>query len=364
MMLVKSVARRHGADGEEDIMKFAMGIVSGAAAALVAAPVSLALDSPDDAVFNTATVAIGCVALGLVAGLLWSALGRAGGGVVIYLGALAAGFVAVVVGALAGEQELERLASYVIPLAAIAFGIVAVLTPVLAGIELPALGALAGPLVAGGAAIALGLLLLLVGEEESGRLTLPEPTTSPAAAEAISADDVEGVAYVVVPDESQLTYTVREKSALLPTTNDAVGRTGALSGTVYLDGTPSEVTVDMSTLVSDQERRDGFVRENIFNTDPIVTFVVDDLGALPESYTPGTTITQALTGLATVRGVERALTFEVEARLDGETLNVVGRTDFTWADFQIDPPNTPVITVEDNVHIEVLIVARPQAEGT
>jgi polyisoprenoid-binding protein YceI len=239
------------------------------------------------------------------------------------------------------------------------FAIVGVLTPSLAGLDLRGPVAYGAPLASGAVAIGLGVGLLAVGDGESGRLELPDVTSTPAAGDVLTPDDVAGVTYVVVPGESTLTYTVREKQAVLPASNDAVGQTTDLSGTIRLGGEPSEVSADMSTLESDQSRRDSYVQTNIFQTDPIVTFVVDELGVLPDSYTPGETVAATVTGTATVRGVERPLTFEVEARLDGETLQIVGRTDFTWADFEITPPNTQFITVEDNVHIEVLLIARP-----
>ncbi len=65
-----------------------------------------------------------------------------------------------------------------------------------------------------------------------------------------------------------------------------------------------------------------------------------------------------------IREVERPMTFNVEARMQDNVLYVVGRTDFTWADFQIPPPNIAgIVQVENNVHIEVLLVARPQGQG-
>jgi hypothetical protein len=70
------------------------------------------------------------------------------------------------------------------------------------------------------------------------------------------------------------------------------------------------------------------------------------------------------TGSATVRGVERPLTSAVQAWMDGDTLNILGTTDFTWADFEIPPPNIGgIVQVEDNVHIEVLIVAKREAQA-
>jgi polyisoprenoid-binding protein YceI len=143
----------------------------------------------------------------------------------------------------------------------------------------------------------------------------------------------------------------------LPTSSDAVGSTTEVQGEITLDGA-SNISVDLSTLTSEQDRRDDYIRDNLFQTEPNATFVVDNLTGLPDSYTEGDTEIQTVTGTATIRGVTGPLTFEVEARLRGSELHIVGRTDFTWADFQIPPPNTPLVTVEDNVHIEVLLIAR------
>ncbi len=335
-------------------------LLPGAIAAALASLVSLALDSPDDALLNSASVAIGALALGLVASALWAALETRPSGRLSYAGALLAGLVVVVVAAVAIEATLSGFVTYALPLAAIAFAAVGVVTPAAASWRLPGAWAVAGPPVAALAALGLGFALTTLGGGESGRLELPEVTSTPPAADtALVAADVAGVTFEVAPLESMLTYTVREKQAVLSTENDAVGRTGDLTGRVFLDGRPSEVTADLGTLESDQDRRDSYVRDRIFQADPAATFVVDDLGELPESYRPGTVFTGTLSGRATVRGVERPLIFEIEAQLDGDTLLVVGRTDFTWADFEITPPDTQFVDVEDNVHIEVLIVARP-----
>jgi polyisoprenoid-binding protein YceI len=169
--------------------------------------------------------------------------------------------------------------------------------------------------------------------------------------------------YVVAPDESKMTYTVNEKLANLPSNSDAVGSTNALGGEVRLDGTTT-ITADGSTFESNQDRRDNAVRQRVFASDPTITFTADQL-SLPAEYTPGSEYTTALTGQVTIVGVTQPLQFEITARLDADgTLNVVGTTDFTWDTFNIEPPNVAgIVQVGDNVHIEVLIVARANASG-
>ena len=64
----------------------------------------------------------------------------------------------------------------------------------------------------------------------------------------------------------------------------AVGRSESLAGSIDLAG-PSEFTVDLTTFVSDQNRRDNRVRD-IFADDPIARFTTSEL-TLPEDYTEG-----------------------------------------------------------------------------
>jgi hypothetical protein len=61
----------------------------------------------------------------------------------------------------------------------------------------------------------------------------------------------------------------------------------------------------------------------------------------------------------TIGEVTRPLSYNVQARLQDNVLNILGVTDFTWADFQIPPPNIAgIVQVEDTVRLEVLLVAR------
>jgi polyisoprenoid-binding protein YceI len=336
--------------------KLLAGLTGGALGALAASLVSLPLQSPDDVVFNTFTVTLGALLAGAVLGAIWWSLPEGRSRLLLFGGACVAGLVAAVALSFAFEAFLEGTIAFMIPLAAIVFACVAVATPIVSAAPWRGSWAAAPALTA--AALALGVGLMGQGDEESGRLELPEAQpTAGVGASVVTIDDVAGVEFRVVPGESVATYTVREKLASMPTTTEAVGRTSALEGVIRLDGT-STVTADLSTLESDKARRDNFVRERIFNEHPVATFTLDALPDLPAEYREGETVTREVTGTLTIRGVSRPQTFQVEARLTGDTLEILGRTDFTWADFQIDPPNTPLVTVEDNVHLEVLLVAR------
>ena len=337
-------------------MKWLNGLVAGAQAAIVAALVSLPLHSPDNVVFNTATVALATLALGIAAGLLWNLLEQRRSGRQLYTLAACAGFALAAVLAAFCEQLLSGSIKFMLPLAALAFVIAFPVPPLLASAGLPRRWQLAGTPLVVAAALAVGFGFAGVGDSQSGHVSLPGVTVTPgAASQTLTRADVAGKTFTVVPSASQLKYTVREKLSFLPNESDAVGSTNAVSGAVRLDGA-SQLEVDLSTLTSDQSRRDNYIRQNLFSTSPKATFVVDSI-QLPASYTPGSTFTGTLSGTATIRGVTGPMTFQVQANYDGTTLQVKGTTDFTWTDFNIPPPNTQIAQVKDNVHIEMLIVA-------
>ena len=188
----------------------------------------------------------------------------------------------------------------------------------------------------------------------------PAPPTSapPETAAERTVGEVEGVTFLVGMG-SEATFTVREKLANLPLPNDAVMRTTALSGEVHFDGRPSVITIDLHQLGSDQERRDRYVRERMFPNDPIATFTLPAAGPLPKEFTDGETATGQVTGQLDIRGFQAPVAFEIEARDDGDVLYILGRTTFTWEDLGLTAPNLSFVQVEDEVHVEILIAARP-----
>ena len=338
-----------------------IGLFAGAAAAIVAALLSLPLHSPDDAIFNTATVTIAAMVAGLLAGALRSALGQRN-----FLIAWGAGFVAVLAGLALGESLFERILSFGAPIAAVVFLVTGTAVIALQSAAVPKMPVFAG--VAAVIAIALGLGLAGQGDAESGTLALPAApatttaagatgtsgapaaTSSPAGTTAAGASvitqaDVKNMTFVVGKG-SQATFTVNEKLAQLDLPNDAVMRTTALTGDMRVDGRASKVTLDLQQLTSDQSRRDQFVRQ-MFRAQPTAVGVQ--------------VVKQKVNGTIAINGVEKPIALDVEARMDGAVLNVLGRTAFVWADFNIAPPNTPTVKVQDRVAVEVLLVGQKQA---
>ena len=156
-------------------------------------------------------------------------------------------------------------------------------------------------------------------------------------------------------------YRVREKLLRLPASNDAVGRTNAVTGSFRLaadgDGflvkSGMRIDVDLATLKSDEQRRDDHMRTMAIETDrfPTATFVsTADLVVRPDH---GSAAARALVrGDLTLHGVSRTLEVPVHARYDGSRIEVVGTLSFPWAMFDMQQPNLSYVTVEADPTME------------
>ena len=189
------------------------GLTAGAIAAIIAVLVSLPFHSPVDSAFNSATVAVACLVLGLIAGVLWN---RWGERPLLVNGVLGALFVLVLVVAFVGNSLLDRFLSFVLPLAAIAFVVCIALTPLLASyFRRPDLGwkswTPAGVAVI--AALVLGFGLITQGDAESGELALP-PTATPSVVASPTAAPTSTTAPTLVP-----TTSARPANTQQPATN-------------------------------------------------------------------------------------------------------------------------------------------------
>lgn len=146
---------------------------------------------------------------------------------------------------------------------------------------------------------------------------------------------------------------------------DAVGRTPDVSGTVALSGTAvtaGEVTVQMSTVTSDQGRRDGQFTGNIMETAtyPTSTFTLTgpiDLGA---DFANGGQATVTAAGTLTVKDVTREVSFPLTAVRDGAGIDVSGSIPVTFTDFGIEPPSIgDFVRVDPTGQVEFLLTLTP-----
>jgi polyisoprenoid-binding protein YceI len=168
------------------------------------------------------------------------------------------------------------------------------------------------------------------------------------------------VRYAVAPSGNEARYRVREQLLHHDLPNDAVGKTTAISGSVTISATgevdtaASKITIDVSSLKSDQERRDGYVAHRTLETTqyPNVVFVPTSVtGArFPLS---GAEQSFDVAGSLTVHGVTRPTVWHVKAKSGGNDVTGSGWTQFTFADVQLAQPRVPVLlSVADTIKLE------------
>ena len=108
-----------------------VGLIAGSIAAIAAALVSLPLRSPNDLLFNSATVSAAAIALGIAAGAAWTRLADTRRPTLYFSLLPAAGLIVLALAALLLETFLERSFTFAVPLAATALILIGVLIPLL-----------------------------------------------------------------------------------------------------------------------------------------------------------------------------------------------------------------------------------------
>ena len=224
-------------------------------------------------------------------------------------------------------------------------------------------------------AIPVAALLLFVGgpwvyinlirDDAPERLTLDDATTTTEgdAGATSTTGGAAGDAGIegswTVTDGSQAGYRVKE--VLFGQDAEAVGRTSGVTGTLDIAGTTvtaTEVVVDMTTVTSDESRRDGQFQGRIMDTatHPTATFTLTEpieLGAVPAD---GEEVTHTVTGDLTLRGVTNSVTFELTARRNGATIEANGSIVIDFDDYEIPDASGGPASVGRDGELELLLV--------
>jgi polyisoprenoid-binding protein YceI len=212
---------------------------------------------------------------------------------------------------------------------------------------------------------AVAALTLPAATPTAGAQATDQPTTQPASSAApVSATGVTGTWNVTTGSEAG--YRVRERLANLPAESDAVGRTSDVTGSITVEAngdgarlTAGTLTVDTTTIVSNESRRDNRLRSEGLQTDqyPTATFTVTQPVDVPATALAGTATNLTLTGDLTLHGVTKSVQIPAQAQLVGITVQVAGTLTFPLADFQISPPNVGgfILSIADEGTLEFLV---------
>jgi polyisoprenoid-binding protein YceI len=193
----------------------------------------------------------------------------------------------------------------------------------------------------------------------------PDPSASSSDSSAATGDSLDGT-WSVDPAIGSFSdfsgsfagYRVEEELANIGAAT-AVGRTPDVTGNLKLDGTTlsaADFTADLSTLRSDDDRRDGQLRQQALETSayPTATFKLTEPIALDSVPADGQVVSVTATGDLTLHGQTNSVEIPLAARLSGDVVTVTGSLEVTFADYGIAKPNSfMVLSIADHGTMEV-----------
>jgi polyisoprenoid-binding protein YceI len=191
------------------------------------------------------------------------------------------------------------------------------------------------------------------------------PATNAATAQAsssVESTDGEMLRFVLAPTGNAVRYRVRERLVGRDLPNDAVGETKSITGAIAIDSSgkvlrrSSRFVVDAGTFVSDQDRRDGYVRGRLLNTEqyPTIVLVPAEVRGVSLPLPTSGTRSIEMVGDLTVRGVTRPTTWQGTAQFQDGRLMGSAATAFTFNDIQMEQPRVRVLlSVADTIRLEI-----------
>jgi polyisoprenoid-binding protein YceI len=201
--------------------------------------------------------------------------------------------------------------------------------------------------VAAALALGLGLADLLA----QGRANVPPPDpTKPHKLEVTAG--------------TRARYKVREQLAGINFPSDAVGTTEAVTGTIIInpdgsfDAAQSKLSVDLKTLTSDQQMRDGYIQNRTLETAkfPTMEFVPKKAVGLTAPLPAGMQAQAGfqLVGDMTLHGVTKETTWNVVATFGNDLVGGRATTTFDFATFNLTKPTLArLMSVDDKIELEL-----------
>jgi polyisoprenoid-binding protein YceI len=176
-----------------------------------------------------------------------------------------------------------------------------------------------------------------------------------------SAGDLDG-RWTIRQSGSFVGYRVREKLAFLSAPSDAVGRTSAVRGRLTVAGLRVEavdVSADLRRLQSNEARRDARIHTQGLASDrfPTARFVLTTPVSFDAVPRQGATVKVEATGDFTLHGVTRRVTITLQARWNGDTMEVAGGFPVTFSDYGVTAPSFGgFVSVQDHGTVELHLV--------
>ena len=201
------------------------------------------------------------------------------------------------------------------------------------------------------AALAIGLGVADLLAQGQGRANTPPPDpTKPHRLE--------------ITTGTTARYKVREQLAGISFPSDAVGTTSAVTGAIVvkpdgtIDAAQSKISVDLKTLTSDQQMRDGYIQNRTLETAkfPTMDFVPKKAVGLPAPMPAGmqAQVGFQLVGDTTLHGVTKETTWNVVAVLGADAVGGRATTTLDFATFGMTKPSLArLLSVDDKIELEI-----------
>jgi len=210
--------------------------------------------------------------------------------------------------------------------------------------------------------VALAALILGGGAALLARADGPPPPAGLASGARASAPVRGGAdgSWHVTPGASTFVgYRIRAQLVVANAPEDAVGRSGAVSGGMRIAGGRVEavhIDADLRELGSDQPLRDQALRRLGLETEryPMATFDLIQPIGFPSAPKRGQVVTAQARGNLTVHGVTRPVTMKLQARWDGDVIKMGGAMPVRLADYRVAAPmNGSVARIDQAGTIEI-----------
>ena len=125
-----------------------------------------------------------------------------------------------------------------------------------------------------------------------------------------------------------------------------------------IDSAQSKITVDLKTLTSDQQMRDGYIQNRTLETAkyPTMEFVPKKAVGLPAPLPAGMQAQAGfqLVGDMTLHGVTKEATWNVVATFGNELVGGRATTTFDFASYNMTKPSLArLMSVDDKIELEI-----------
>jgi polyisoprenoid-binding protein YceI len=193
------------------------------------------------------------------------------------------------------------------------------------------------------------------------RVETPVVTDSDIPVDAVVPESAEGEWTVHQTEKTFAGYRINETFAGETFTKTAVGRTTLVTGSMVISDdsiVATEIVADLTGLESTAENRDITQQDTGLEIVrfPTATFRLTEPVALGVTPGEGQVVTVLATGELTLHGVTRPIELELEGVWSGATITVSGHAPILLADYDIAPPETSLVGVEDHGEFEVSLV--------